>query len=152
MPQSKHKRRNKLIKPALQLKIVLIFFGTASVAVLVQAIMMSRALTNVPELSNAEHSALLTYLPGILMTNLAVSVGVLLPLISLIGITVTHRIVGPVYRFEQYLGQIARGETPGPCTIRDNDELHDLCDAINEATAVCQQPATGHEERLDAAA
>ena len=146
-----YKRRKKLIKPALQLKVIGVFLGTASIAVLVQTILMSRALSTVPELSDAEHSVLLTALPRILTTNLVISLAVLVPLILLIGITVTHRIVGPVYRFECYLGELARGEAKGPCRIRKNDELHDLCAAINEVSERVrpqdEADETGSEER-----
>lgn len=129
-----HKRRKKLIKPALQFKVIGSFLGTAAIAVIVQTILMARAFTTIPELSDAEHTALLEHLPGLLTFNLFVSLAVLIPLILLIGITVTHRIVGPIYRFESYLGELKRGETSRPCRIRKGDELHDLCNAINQAT------------------
>ena len=67
-------------------------------------------------------------------TCLAVSFGLFLPLTFCIGVLVTFRIAGPVYRFEQYLKQVSRGEQLGPCKIRDGDEFQGLCDLINEAT------------------
>jgi len=50
------------------------------------------------------------------------------------GILLTFRLAGPIYRFEQYLRSVARGEQIGPCKIRKGDELQFLCDAINDAT------------------
>jgi hypothetical protein len=52
-----------------------------------------------------------------------------------VGVLSTFRIAGPIYRFEQYLRQVVKGEAEGPCRIRDGDELWDLCDLINQATA-----------------
>ena len=65
---------------------------------------------------------------------LAVSFGMLLPLTIAIGILVTFRIAGPLYRFERFLELVIRGEQVGPCKLRNGDELQDLCDLINEAT------------------
>ena len=48
------------------------------------------------------------------------------------------RIAGPVYRFQQHLGAVARGEDVGPCRIRTGDELHSLCETINAALARVQ--------------
>jgi hypothetical protein len=58
----------------------------------------------------------------------------LVPLTLLVGITSTHKVVGPLYRFRVYLTQLAAGERPAPCRIRQNDELQDLCELLNRAT------------------
>ena len=70
---------------------------------------------------------------------------VLLPLMLVVGVLVTHRVAGPIYRFEQHLGAIARGEDPGVCRIRKTDELHDLCRIINEAVDAMKTQADGSE-------
>jgi signal peptidase II len=49
------------------------------------------------------------------------------------GILITHRIAGPIYKFERYLESIARGEEQGDCKLRKGDELHDLCERLNTA-------------------
>ena len=72
--------------------------------------------------------------PRVMLEVLTFSLVILLPVIFAFGILLTFRIAGPVYRFEQYLGSVARGEQLGPCKIRDGDELQNLCDAINAAT------------------
>jgi signal transduction histidine kinase len=80
---------------------------------------------------------------------------VLLPTMLVVGILVTHRIAGPVYRFEQYLGALARGENPGPCHIRRGDELQELCQQINAAFETLRARAgradTSSEEQRPAA-
>jgi signal transduction histidine kinase len=89
-------------------------------------------------------------LPGILSEILIFTFGLVMPLIFAVGVLITHRIAGPVYRFEQYLGQVARGEEVGPCRIRSGDELQDLCDVINDATAALQA-SQGRAVHVDAA-
>jgi hypothetical protein len=85
----------------------------------------------------------MSVLPGILIEVLAMSFAFLLPMTLCAGILSTFRIAGPIYRFEQYLKQVARGEVTDPCRIRDGDELWDLCDLINEATAPLRHKAAG---------
>lgn len=44
-----------------------------------------------------------------------------------VGILMTHRIAGPVCRFEQYFCALARGEGSGPRRIRSCNELQEVC-------------------------
>ena len=60
-----------------------------------------------------------------------------------VGILVTFRVAGPVYRFEQHLGSLARGEDPGTCRIRKGDELQDLCASINAAVETLRGQGQG---------
>ena len=53
----------------------------------------------------------------------------------MVGILATHRLVGPIYRFKVFLKQVADGERPADCKLRQGDELQDVCDLINAATA-----------------
>jgi nitrogen fixation/metabolism regulation signal transduction histidine kinase len=58
-----------------------------------------------------------------------------LPLTIAVGILVTFRIAGPVYRLKEFLKSIASGATPEDCRLRKGDELQDLCSLANDATA-----------------
>ena len=128
-------RRKKLIKPALQLKIVLTLLGTAVLCILIQTIMLSRSLSAVPDLSDEAHAELMSHVPGILLGNLALTLSILIPLVLVIGTLVTFRIAGPVYRFEEFLTSLVAGTQSEPCRLRERDELHELCTLINAATA-----------------
>jgi nitrogen fixation/metabolism regulation signal transduction histidine kinase len=86
---------------------------------------------------------LLSELPGLLATNLVLTMVILVPVMIGVGIIVTHRIAGPVYRFETYLGQVARGEDVGSCRLREGDELQELCERINEAVSALRNGSTG---------
>ena len=76
---------------------------------------------------------LLKYWPEMLRTNLLITVAFLVPVTLSIGVLVTFKIAGPIYKFEWYLGQLAQGVYPGPCKLRENDELWDLCHVLNSA-------------------
>ena len=139
MRPKKHRRRIKLIRPRLQLKLVGSFVGLAALAMLLQFILLGARLTRAASDLSDGGGQLADLVPGMLLSVLAISCAVLLPIIFAFGVLITFRVAGPVYRFETYLGQVARGEDVGPCRIRKDDELHDLCDRINEAVSALRE-------------
>ena len=140
MPQAtKYKRRIKIIKPRLQLKLVSIFVGLAALAVLLQSVLLAHRLTELSTEVPVGGQYLVDAMPGIVSEILIFTFGLVLPLIFAVGILITHRIAGPVYRFEQHLTRVARGERVEPCRIREGDELQELCAIINLAMERVQQ-------------
>lgn len=131
-----YKRRNKLIKPSLQLKLVGTFVGLSALTLLLQYLLITAYLADAATHMPDGGISLMAIMPEMSTKVLLLSFLIVLPLTFCVGVLTTFRIAGPVYRFEQYLGSIARGEEIGPCRLRKGDELWDLCDKINEATAV----------------
>jgi len=154
-----YKRRKKLIAPALQLKMTAIFFGIACVGVITQTMLFNRGLLEISESLPAGSEILIAKLPGVLTRSLLTTVLLLAPMAFAVGILITFRIAGPLYRFKVYLGAIAKGENPGRCRIRERDELHDLCELINAAIDRLQvdgakassddEPAADDESKLE---
>jgi hypothetical protein len=134
-PKVRYKRRIKLIKPGLQLKITAMFMGVSATSLLLQYLLFSSQLANVATTLPDGGAVLLGLMPDLLIQVLFMSFAFLFPVMLCVGILSTFRIAGPVYRFERYLESVARGEEVGPCRIRRGDELWELCDKINEATA-----------------
>jgi len=128
------KRRIKLIKPRLQLRLVGVFVGLSTLSFLLQALLLGFCLSELATALPADGNYLMAAVPPMLTEVLLFSFGILLPLTVAVGVLVTFRIAGPVYRFEQHLSAIARGEDVPPCRIRQGDELWDLCHLINDAT------------------
>ena len=150
---TKYKRRIKLIKPRLQFRLIGAFLGLCALSFLLQSLLIGQRLSEAAAEMPAGGNYLQELLPSLMFEVLLFSFGLLLPLIFTVGVLVTFRIAGPVYRFEQYLGQVARGEQNGPCRIRKGDELQDLCDRINEATLVLREaPSPAPEQEPQRAA
>jgi hypothetical protein len=143
MSAPKFKRRTKLIKPRLQLKLVGMFAAVSATSLLLQYMLFAARFSEVASTMADGGAHVRSVLPGILIEVLAMSFAFLLPVMLCVGILATFRIAGPIYRFEQYLKQVARGEVTDPCRIRDGDELWDLCDLINEATAPLRHKSAG---------
>jgi methyl-accepting chemotaxis protein len=139
-------RFRKMIKPALQLKVILAFLLLAGISAFTQAIILSRAVGTLAGRAGEEESRLLLEARELVASNLLLSFAIVTPVFLLVGVLVTHRIAGPVYRFEQHLRQIAEGKDPGACRIRPNDELHELCNWINKALERMRGTSTGAQE------
>lgn len=134
MTKRKIKRRIKLIQPRLQLRMIAVFAGVALTSLLLQFLLFAQMLSRLAVRLPNDALIVLSELRGELISVLFVSLVVLLPLMFAIGVLVTFRVAGPVYRLETYLGQVAAGERPADCRLRKGDELMDLCAAVNEAT------------------
>lgn len=134
MTRPRHRRRIKLIRPSLQLKLIFVFLGMSASSMLLQFILFMGSMTEVATLLPNDGLVLVESMPAVLYRTLLVSFIVFLPLMFMVGVLVTFRIAGPVYRFEQYLKQVIRGERPGDCRLRKGDELWDICELINRAT------------------
>ncbi|MCX5666785.1 MAG: methyl-accepting chemotaxis protein [Candidatus Omnitrophica bacterium] len=67
------------------------------------------------------------------MVNFRILLSMLLvaPLAVVIGIYASHKIAGPIYRIEKFLGSMAGGDLSMSLTLRRNDELISLAGGIN---------------------
>lgn len=135
-------RKKKLINSALQLKMIAAFLFLSCISALFQVTLLNRSIMSLSSLMESDGDILLSELPSLLVSNMVLTLGVLLPMMLLVGILITHRIAGPIYRFEQYLEAVARGENPGVCKIREDDELQSLCDTINRAVGQLRSEST----------
>lgn len=136
------KRRIKIIRPKLQLKLVMSFLGLTLFALLLQFMIFLRAITNIATELPADHDVLMQAVPEIVLQSLLLTFLVVVPLVFLVGILMTFRVAGPIYRFETYLKQILRGENKDECRLRKGDELQELCKLINQVTLRLRQGQT----------
>ena len=131
----KHKRRVKLIKPRLQFKLIGGFVGLSALALILQSLLLGLRLSQLSgELPN-DGAYVSENTPGMIVELLVFSFGLLLPLSVAVGILLTFRIAGPVYRLEKFCESVTSGERPGDVRLRDGDELVELAQHINAATA-----------------
>ena len=128
-------RKKKLINSRLQLRLIGVFLAVSCVASLFQVVLLNRSMMDLAQRLPGDGDLLLGHLPTVLLVNIGLTFAVLAPLTFLIGLAVTHRVAGPAYNMTRYCQALARGEEPGPCKVRDKDELQDLCAALNAAVA-----------------
>lgn len=146
MPSKRpYRRSRKLIKPRLQLKLTLTFVGLSALSLLLQFLLFQSALAEAALGLPNDSGVLLGRSTDILLRVLAASFLIFLPLTFLVGVLTTFRIAGPIYRFEQFLGAVRRGERPPDFRLRRGDQLTELAALINEATS----PLRANEEQTE---
>ncbi len=133
-PRKTYKRKKKLINPRMQLKIAGAAVAIALVSVLVLTVMLNEAFVQMVDRgwidpANVSGSWLEVLIPTVLM-----SLAILFPLVLSLGILLSHRIAGPMYRFRVWLTDVKNGKETRPCKIRDGDEHQDFCELLNEVT------------------
>jgi hypothetical protein len=144
-----YKRKKKLIQPRLQLRLIFTFLGVALLALLLQFLLFGAMISDLASELPQDGPLLQDRIPGFTLLVFGISLGVLLPMTVCVGVLVTFRIAGPLYRFEQHLKAIARGEDPGVCRIRREDELQEFCKTLNAALdklRSARPPETGAAE------
>ncbi len=130
---TRYRRRNKLPKPSVQLRLTLTFMGTLLLSILMQSMLMRTHLMRIAaELPN-DGPIVLQEINRTQISILLACLLVLLPLCFVVGVLSTFRLAGPLYRFEEHLRRLVRGEDPGPCRIRTGDQLQEFCDLLNVA-------------------
>lgn len=129
-----HKRRKKLVKPRFQMKVAVSGLGISIVAVLLMMIMVNEAVMEFASKGWVDAVALQEEWMSILLSKLLIALALLVPLTLAMGVLMTHKIAGPLYRFEMFLNAVMDGEHPEPCRLRQNDELKDFCELLNEVT------------------
>ena len=80
--------------------------------------------------------------PALMIRVLAFTLAVIVPLLVAVGILLTFRTAGPLYRLETHLEAVIAGRETGPCRLRDGDELQQLRALVNEALDVARQSAS----------
>ena len=108
--------------------------GISIVAVLLMMIMVNEAVMEFASKGWVDAVALQEEWMSILLSKLLIALALLVPLTLAMGVLMTHKIAGPLYRFEMFLNAVMDGEHPEPCRLRQNDELKDFCELLNEVT------------------
>lgn len=132
---TKQPRRIKLIRPGLQLRLILVFAGMCAFSLTLQYILFTSILASTATSLPNDGLLLLEQVTDLLVAGFFASFGILLPLSFVIGVLTTHRFAGPVHRFETFLRGVLAGRESQACKLRKGDELGELCDLINQATA-----------------
>lgn len=139
MSMKKRFRYRKLIQPKLQLRLVSSFLVLSAIALIFQMLLFARAASQIANQAPED-------VPSILLQVLLLSLGVVLPLTLLVGVVVTNKIAGPIYRFSVFLNEVREGSRPRDCKLRAGDYLHDFCGLLNAVTAPLREGESATEK------
>lgn len=129
----KYKRRQYIIAPAFQLKYVglilaLVFLTALACSYFVYYTVM---LVLGDKLANVYPQGRLVSIVNMVNLRILLSMVFLIPLVFILGILASHKIAGPIYRIEKYLGSMTSGVLSEKLTLRKKDELVSLANGIN---------------------
>lgn len=125
------KRKRKLINKRLQLKMVGVFTAIGCTCALFQIVLVNYGLLEIARSVPEGGDDILRQARGMMVTNTMWTLGALIPLMTCVGVILTHRIAGPAYRMTNHCKDIASGGPVRPCNIRKDDELQELCNSLN---------------------
>jgi methyl-accepting chemotaxis protein len=128
-----YKRTRYLVAKKFQLKYVgLILLLVSLTAVMCSyVIYYTMMLTMGDKLANVYPQGRLLAIVNMVNFRILVSMLLVAPLIIMIGIFASHKIAGPFYRIEKFLGFMADGDLSLTLTLRSNDELISIASGIN---------------------
>lgn len=134
----KYRRRNYFINRGFQTEFILKFCGLVALSCVIFGVILytlsSRTLTTTFENSRLVVKSTADYiLPAILFGGTIVSLVTALAA-SIVVILMTHRVAGPIYRFEKYAQKVGNGELLPDLKIRKKDQFQNLVNAFNNMT------------------
>ncbi len=149
MSQNKHpyKRRYHFIKKEFQFKFILKFCLIILAGVLISTGLLF--LFSQGTLTSSFHQSRLVIkstaaaiLPAVIYTNL-ITLGLISLAVIAVTLFVSHKIAGPLFRFEKEIKEIGQGDLTKKIGLRKEDQITDMADSLNKMTASL------HEKVLD---
>lgn len=133
----KYRRKQYLVAARFQLKyaglILLLMFVTAALSSYV--VYYTSMLLMGEKLANVYPQGQLVNIVKTVNFRLLMSLVFVSPLVIILGIYLSHRIAGPIFRMERFLSEMAEGNYNSRITLRKGDELAALADGMNK---VCE--------------
>lgn len=129
----KFKRTKYLVSTKLQLRYV----GIILLLMLVTALICSYIIYYTvmvlmgEKLSNVYPQGRLIAIINTVNLRILFSLLLITPMVTVIGIYLSHKIAGPIYRIEKFLGDMAAGNFASRIVLRKGDELMSVADKIN---------------------
>jgi methyl-accepting chemotaxis protein len=137
------RRRNFLSKKGLQLRLVgkiLMIVIAATVLSITTTTLLYYELSNVPFKGDIPFYYITDDMPegdnvptalDVLLPGLIVSGVVMISFAFILGVFMTHRIAGAIYRIQKDSMAVGDGDLSLHIRLREKDELHDVADDIN---------------------
>jgi len=140
MSQNKnsYKRKRYFIKKDFQAKFILQFCLIIFVGVLISTALLLILSQNT--LTSSFHQSQLTIkntaiaiLPTVILTNL-ITLGLISLAAIMIILFISHKIAGPIFRLEQDIKNIGKGDLTNKIKLRKKDQITELAEEINRMT------------------
>lgn len=148
-----HKRRHFYVKKGFQAVFILRFCILVLIGVLVSTglvfLFSQNTLTTSFHQSRLEiQSTGKAILPTVIYTNL-LTLGLITAATVVVVLFVSHRIAGPLYRFEKEVARIRDGDLTTRIRLRSRDQMTDMARCLNEMTVGLREKILAIQNELD---
>jgi len=136
-PAQQFQRRTILIKKGLQYRYMALIFLSVLVAFLIVGLDLIWTVSKVVN----DHPMMQPLLEDIFtMAPLFVlKIGMYMIIVLIVSAVVSHRMAGPIYKFEKSCATVASGDLTHRVYLRKGDQLTDLQDHFNEMTGAVNE-------------
>ena len=143
-------RRTILIKKGLQYKYMSLILISVLVGFLIVGLEISWTLSRIM----AEHPMMQPLLDHMssLVPLFLLKLGIYMGIVLIVSGVVSHRMAGPIYKFEKSAQIIASGDLTHRVFLRKGDQLTDLQDEFNKMLASIQSRIKEDRDRISQAA
>ena len=150
-PKPKFKRKHYFIAPAFQLRyirtVLLIVFGVGVLSA--YTVYYQSMILFGEKLANVYPQGRLVSIVKSINMQILLSLLLITPLMVLIGMFLSHRIAGPIYRMEKFLTGVSQGDLTTHLTLRPKDELKPLAEGINTVVDSLRSSVAVEKKILD---
>jgi methyl-accepting chemotaxis protein len=148
-PKPRRFRWRFVVKPSFQARYIVLIFAAVFGVVLFGSwnIFFVFGKTAFGEMSDPRAMAIFQQM----CRQLAWQIGLYAAVLGAGAVLVTHRLAGPLYRFEQSAEEVGRGRLRHRVRLRDWDEFADLKDRLNAMIEALQKMVAGDRARRDEA-
>jgi methyl-accepting chemotaxis protein len=134
-----YKRRQFYVKKGFQFRFIvkfciLVFLGTLFSTGLLFFFSQGTLTSSFHDSRLVIETTALAVLPAVLYTNL---ITLILITVGTVVVTlfISHKIAGPLFRFEQELKEIAEGDLTTSIRLREKDQISDVAEGLNRTVA-----------------
>lgn len=135
---NKNRRKTYLIQRVFQTKFIVLFLLLVILGSAISGgLLYEKTSKELGDSYGEAHSKLKTtgeiILPNVLIVNVIAIVVIGIGTIAL-TVFISHKVAGPLYRFEKNAEQIARGDLTVVTRLRESDQVKSLADAFSKMT------------------
>lgn len=130
--EAPYKRKQYLVDRGYQLRFVTRVFMVVLAVAVVSSMLATGLLWMNMYRADLEQQTLLVASLISVATTLLIELLIAIPIVFVLGIRQSHRIVGPMNRLKRTLEAIATGDYSQRITLRHGDALEDLAKSINQ--------------------
>lgn len=158
IPMSQHKgsnkRKNYFVKKDFQVRFILKFcilllIGVALSTGLLFLFSQDSLTSSYQQQSGLEiKNTGIAILPSVMVTNL-ITLGLITLGTIIVTLFVSHKIAGPLFRFEKELDAVSKGDLTKRVVLREKDQGKDMADSLNVMIASFHDKVSDIRKELD---